>query len=309
MNKENPIWYILGAGAIGSLWGVSWVKQHAKPVLLLRDEAHIVQYQQAGGISLHEDDGLHFYPLDAGYAGQEIEVSKLLITTKSWQTLDAIRPLGPFLKPDAKILLLQNGMGVADQIVKEFPQQQLYCGITTDGVYRSGRFSITRAGTGKTVIGPYHNCPSDGLQELLTELPGQQLDIETTINILPSLWEKLLINSIINPLTALYDCPNGELIKLKHRQRITRLTEEAAQIATAAGYPTSSQALTEKVLQIADSTATNISSMLADFRAGRSSELNDITGYLCQQANVHDINCPSHQQLLIQLAKPPHAVL
>jgi 2-dehydropantoate 2-reductase len=56
--------------------------------------------------------------------------------------------------------------------------------------------------------------------------------------------------------------------------------------------------LHEHVINVAKATANNRSSMLQDIEAGRETEIDAISGYLCQLAEEHNIKMPLNQQLL-----------
>jgi len=49
---------------------------------------------------------------------------------------------------------------------------------------------------------------------------------------------------------------------------------------------------------VCTNTAANISSMLQDIRAGRNTEINYITGYLCEIAKAHHIGHELNHSLL-----------
>ncbi len=98
------------------------------------------------------------------------------------------------------------------------------------------------------------------------------------------MWRKLAVNCVINPLTALWNCPNGEL--RHHTDEINAICEEVAAVIEREGYHTSADDLRYYVEQVIDSTAENISSMLQDVRAMRHTEIDYITGYLLKRARV-----------------------
>ncbi|NYY81077.1 hypothetical protein DMI65_06075 [Escherichia coli] len=84
-------------------------------------------------------------------------------------------------------------------------------------------------------------------------------------NIRAELWRKLAVNCVINPLTAILNCPNGEL--RHHQQEIMQICEEVAAVIEREGHHTSAEDLRDYVMQVIDATAENISSMLQDIRA------------------------------------------
>ncbi len=87
---------------------------------------------------------------------------------------------------------------------------------------------------------------------------------------------------MINPLTALYGCRNGDL--QRYPEQIETLCREVASVMAMEGYHTSCEGLMQYVMDVIHSTAENISSMLQDVRALRHTEIDYITGYLLKRA-------------------------
>ena len=117
------------------------------------------------------------------------------------------------------------------------------------------------------------------------------------------LWQKLAINCAINPLTLLHQCRNGELLQDPAiKQQMRQLCDEIPAVALAEGIDLEGEQLFQRASQVAEDTSDNISSMLQDSQAGRRTELEQITGYLCQRAEHWEIAVPNNLQLLKQLS-------
>lgn len=106
----------------------------------------------------------------------------------------------------------------------------------------------------------------------------------------PQLWRKLAVNCVINPLTALWNCPNGEL--KNHPQEIATLCAEVASVIEREGLHTSAEDLRYYVEQVIESTAENISSMLQDIRALRHTEIDYITAICLNAPAPTALPCP-----------------
>jgi 2-dehydropantoate 2-reductase len=104
--------------------------------------------------------------------------------------------------------------------------------------------------------------------------------------------EKLVINSIVNPLTVLLNCRNGELfthllvvkliqyLLLETSQVIQHLPQISTDPESDNVSRFSPQTLAGKVVEAVEKTAGNTSSMLQDFRAGRETEIKFINGFI-----------------------------
>lgn len=106
------------------------------------------------------------------------------------------------------------------------------------------------------------------------------------------IYYKLLINSVINPLTALFDVSNGELPKHPIRlELMKRLHAESQDILMAAGMEPRQEAW-EELLQVCIRTSDNISSMLSDVRKGKETEIQAINGAILSLGNQYGKPAP-----------------
>jgi 2-dehydropantoate 2-reductase len=270
--------------------------------LILRDAASLALWQRSGAIILQRDavaGGDEPIAVPAISAVQvHGPVTKLLVCTKAQQTLAAVASLQAVIDPSAALILLQNGMGVREQLAALLPQTTILHALSTEGAYQNTRFHIVHAARGETVIGALQ--PQ---QQALACAASAELHCELNIaavdDIDTRLWLKLAVNSVINPLTALHQCRNGELLQLPHIDAtIQALCAEFAAIASAAGQALSAQQASAAVYRVIRSTAANRSSMLQDIEQRRCTEIDFINGYIVAQAQASGLFCPQHQKLL-----------
>jgi 2-dehydropantoate 2-reductase len=124
-----------------------------------------------------------------------------------------------------------------------------------------------------------------GLERLAVLLAQAGFEVERAADPQALLWGKLVVNSAINPLTALLDVTNGELLANEPaRQLLGAVARETAGAAAALGielpYP-DPVAMVESVARL---TAANSSSMRQDLRRGAPTEIDAINGAIYRQA-------------------------
>lgn len=283
---------VLGCGALGQLWLAALCKRGHEVQGWLRVP------QPYCSVNVIDEDGSVFNEsLTANDPDFLAQSDLLLVTLKAWQVSDAVKSLASMLPTTTPVLLIHNGMGTVEEL-KAIPHP-LLMGITTHAARRDGNI-IIHVASGTTHIGPArqqdgdYSYLADTLQEVLPDVAWHN-------TIRPQLWRKLAVNCVINPLTALWNCPNGEL--LTHPELTEAICNEVAAVMEREGHHTSADDLLYYVNQVIENTAKNISSMLQDVRAQRRTEADYITGYLLRRARAHGIAVPENTRLYEQIKR------
>jgi len=286
------IWHLLGAGAIGQLFATRLIDAGVSVRILSRQPSDYYQ------LHLLEGKDKRTYMLHADAIDAEEPIKHLLICTKAPDTLDAIQAYQHRICSNAHILLLQNGMGQHEAVQALFPNANIWAGITTAGAWRSDPFTLHCVSQGTTEIGllTTHDI---GLPDNWGKVLPQPI---AATNIRLSLWRKLAINCAINPLTAVHQCLNGELVNnTVFLEQMQAICDEVEKVINALDLPLFETSLIEHAILVANQTATNRSSMLTDVLNSRPTEIDFITGYLCNQADHLGISLPFNQALLQQV--------
>ena len=289
------MWHILGSGAIGSIWASKLNSLNLDITLIFRDEERLGNFATAGNLlSVRSDNGMDQFHCQATTANQlTTPIQNLIVATKAFDAISAITCLSNWLSPESKIVVMINGYGVQQELQSKFPQLNFTFASTTDGGYKTGEFETVWAGQGKTLVGSI-KCTAKTPKEWET-LPH----IEATEEIDLILWRKLAINSCINPLTVKYNCRNGELLDIPAAMAdMSIVASEFEAISIATQKHLFDTPLLDQAKLVARTTKENISSMLQDIRAGRRTEIQQITGALCDLAEQSGIAVPHNQALL-----------
>ena len=104
--------------------------------------------------------------------------------------------------------------------------------------------------------------------------------------------QKLVVNVCINPLTALLGVKNGELITNRF------LSNDGASVSGGRIFIRGEKEMVwQMVRNVCEGTSRNTSSMLADVRANRQTEINAIVGYVLEEAKKQQLPVPTLQFL------------
>jgi 2-dehydropantoate 2-reductase len=114
------------------------------------------------------------------------------------------------------------------------------------------------------------------------------------------MWHKLALNCVVNPLTALLDCPNGDLPLSRESRLIGGLLNEIGAVAKAElgerwGYET--EHLRAALVQLVAATADNSSSMREDLRQGRETEISKLNLAVAAAGQQYGRPCPLNSRL------------
>jgi len=201
-------------------------------------------------------------------------ISFLVVATKGPDTTTALAPLLPRLDATSTIICLQNGMGTLDNIALPQDITVLYA-VTTNAAWREQE-QVHIVAENTTLLGGELSQAPPWFATLTAHWPG----LSWCDNIVYEQWRKLTVNAVINPLTAIYRCKNGELLTIP--EAVAQMQFIAAQCDRIAGriFPHWPNDTLERAVQVARATADNTSSMLADVLAGRTTEFEFINGYL-----------------------------
>ena len=283
---------ILGAGSLGRLWAASLPPGRAAfvPRPGASSDAIRYQFQPVTG---------DVFPVELRALCSEQTPTLLLVTTKAGDTLAALHSALSDSPANTPIVLFQNGLGSQQQVADTWPERAILAASTTEGANRPAPDRTVHAGKGETWVGPLTRTAESRLAGVVGQLAESGLTVHAETDILPRLWQKLVINAGINPFTALLDCPNGEILEAPlFRQWITPLCEEIASLMAGAGQGlVAPEQLRGKIETVARNTARNTSSMRADRLAGRPTEIDYINGYLAALGETLDIATPVNQML------------
>ncbi|CAA0109631.1 2-dehydropantoate 2-reductase [Halioglobus japonicus] len=289
---QKPHWHVLGAGAIGCLFAQGLHRSGSTTTLVMRRGVTV----RSLPVVVEHDGQRCEQHLPVITPDDTAEISHLLITTKAYDVHSAVSGIAKLLSDNCVVLLLVNGLGLAEKLRADYPHLDVFCGTTTEGAYQLSAQHIQHAGRGETRVGRAgQDTPPAWFEGFAraTDACVWDSDIDS------ALWSKLAVNCIINPLTAVSGCRNGELARSSELSaQVEALCSEVADISRAAGFDNIAEKLRPAVSAVIAGTADNRSSMLQDIERGRQTEIDYITGYLLKIAEQHGIQAPKNRSLL-----------
>lgn len=286
---------IIGNGAIGNLLAAGLTEADHKFRLITREGAPL-------DLTLTRLDGRNVEFSPPVYSADQVsEIQTLFVPVKAYQVMPALNTLKAAITKDTTIVLLHNGMGTIEEVTSAFPASPLYAATTSYGAYKADAKHCSETGIGTTVIGNVSHRDKQ-TSELLNALLSSTLPpCEFVDDVERLLWNKLAVNAVINPLTAIFDVKNGVIAEPRFSDTVNQLCEETANVMTACGIQTSADEHKARVLAVAEATQRNWSSMHQDLTHGRMSEIDYINGHIVNKGREFGITTPTHTALLQQI--------
>ncbi|WDE00141.1 2-dehydropantoate 2-reductase [Thalassomonas actiniarum] len=295
---------ILGQGAIGLLWyralqqlGNDKVNVKIFPSSAAPAASQTFTFTEFSGLSEQR-------PLITADKTALSECDHLLVCVKSYQVKQALKPVLPHLNTGSSIILSHNGMGTLAELPEQvIDKHAILTLLTTHGCLRVKPRHIRHTGRGFSDIGLVSGQLAVKQQTELTNLLNLALpQVEWTNNIVEKQWRKLAVNSVINPLTALHQLKNGQILKDKFTAQITAILTEVSQVAKSQGIELNLRELEQVVTGVAQATSNNISSMRCDVLGGKKTEIDYISGYIHRLGEEQHIATPENTRLWQQVS-------
>jgi len=288
----------IGPGAIGCLFAARFARAKIKTVLFDKSpkRAEILKHK---GITTTNISGKQYRIFVQVETCPEniIDADFICLCVKSYDTATTVRKLECYLR-NKTIVSFQNGMGNMETIIKHIPSAYPVYVSTAQGAIIEKTGLLKHTGNGDSYVSPFTEkaYPRARLFARILRLAGFKTHFQQ--DVVKTLWTKLIINSAINPVTALWKIRNGEILKHKKAyQTAYEATMEAIQVAKKCGINLSSKKIWEMVLTTCRKTQHNKSSMLMDLTKHRRTEIDYINGYLCKKARQLHVNVPVNNYL------------
>lgn len=291
---------IIGAGAMGSLFGGKLSLKGHEVVLYDINQAH-VEAVNNDGLAIEElATGKTYitHPAATSDPGAASRAEVLIIFVKSTATEIVARQFAEKTGPGTLVITLQNGVGNEDILKEHFGPENTAAGVTSQGATFAGPGSIRHAGNGPTYL-CMSSKKNDRLIPFLDALNEAGFEAKIEENIADLVWSKLIINVGINALTALSGLENGRLLDFEPLRAIMAdLVDEGLKVARAKGVTVSYADPLQTVFDVCEKTGPNRSSMLQDFDRGSATEIDFINNAIVREGNTLGIETPVNRTLV-----------
>ncbi|KAI1094490.1 6-phosphogluconate dehydrogenase C-terminal domain-like protein [Rostrohypoxylon terebratum] len=366
--------YVLGVGNIGRLYAACLARNAARPpITLVVNRRELLEYwRDQPGLEIVRNDGTgvreggfevewwtdvrpDFGPVREPGEGEGggARIRSLIVATKAADAMPLVDRVRRYLGDESEVAFSQNGMCKLWPPLGEIYARHRWgdagrgprwraC-VTTHGVTALGPFRSLLASPASVAVGTVgvgvrkEEGDTEYLVEQIIGAPGLAARRVGTRELWVAQLEKLVVNSVINPLTAVLGCKNGELFVDRGDgvgDVVDRLLGEAGRtlrelvkdestdgvLLSREGVEETSKSdearlkdmrtelverfsfskLRTMLYDVGEKVAENTSSMLQDVRAGKKTEIEDFNGWLVETARYlgDEDGLPAHEKLI-----------
>lgn len=279
---------VLGAGAIGSCYGAFLSSKN--DVTLIGNRRHVNAINSHGLLIYGEIEGKLLVKAETRV--EEVPPNSLIIlTTKAQDSVEVVEKLKPLLKNDTVILVLQNGLRIKELIQKAAGDKvEVVRGLVLMAaeLLDPGRITFWK---GPTII--EHTATGEKIKTLLKE---SGIEAEVSENIEREEWNKMVVNCVINPLTAVLRVRNNKIGAISLKRVRHEIVEECTLVAKAEGIRLESGLEAEIDRKI--SGYANYSSMCQDIMKGKATEIGFLNGKVVELGKKHRIATPINETMV-----------
>ncbi len=287
---------LLGTGAMGTLFGVRLAP--VAEVWMLGTWAEALQAARVHGLRLTTHQGEETARVAVAADPAEVPPCDLaLILVKAYQTERAARWAELVLRSDGVALTLQNGLGPFETLRERLGPARAFQGVTTMGATLLAPGHARLGGEGPIWLGAASPNRRQ-IQKIIDLLERAGFQVELQEDLQGVIWGKLVANTAINPITALFDVPNGALLARPDLWRLARgVARETAAVARAQGISLPFEDPEGFVAEVCRRTAENSSSMRQDLRRGRPTEIDALNGAVATVGRRIGVPTPLNEAL------------
>lgn len=266
---------IIGTGALGGYYGAK-LAQTAKDVHFLFHSDY--QFVKENGLKIDSVNGnFHLQQVNAYNTTQQMPVCDVVfvcLKTNNNRLLKDLLP--PLLHKNTLVVLVQNGLGIEQELASVFPHLSIAGGLAFICSSKIGDGHIGHFDLGSLTLGSFQGDNKEILKQIIADLNESGVSAEISENLKKSRWEKLVWNIPYNGMTVVLNTTTDSLMKHpSSRQLIREIMQEVVEAARCCGAEVKDE-FAEKMMHSTDIMTPYAPSMKLDFDFKRPMEIDAI---------------------------------
>ena len=263
---------IIGTGAIGGYYGAKLAHAGQEVHFLLRSD---YEYVKQHGLQVDSCDGsFHLDDVNAYQRPEDMPVCDVvLVCLKSVNNSKLPALLPPLLHDRTLVVLIQNGIGVEEDVQKMFPDVQLAAGLAFICSAKTQPGIVSHQCYGSINLADYSCRDKALIQAVVDEF--REAGVETgLVEYHEARWKKAVWNMPFNGMTVALHTQTDLLLKNKSTRHLIR--EQMMEVVTTAqhlGVKNIDESFVDKMIEMTDAMTPYSPSMRLDYDFHRPMEI------------------------------------
>jgi 2-dehydropantoate 2-reductase len=291
---------IIGTGAIGGYYGAKLAHAGQEVHFLLHSD---YEYVKQHGLQVDSCDGsFHLDDVNAYQRPEDMPVCDVvLVCLKSVNNSKLPALLPPLLHDRTLVVLIQNGIGVEEDVQKMFPDVQLAAGLAFICSAKTQPGIVSHQCYGSINLADY-SCRDEALIQTVVD-EFREAGIETgLVEYHEARWKKAVWNMPFNGMTVALHTQTDLLLKNKSTRQLIR--EQMMEVVTTAqhlGVKNIDESFVDKMIEMTDVMTPYSPSMRLDYDFHRPMEIYYIYSRPLEIAREADCRMPKLEMLEAEL--------
>src|SRR5262245_30297091 len=292
---------VVGAGAVGSYFG-GMLALAGADVTLIGRPVHVEVWNRDGLFV----DSINFQERIRVAASTDVaaaaDADLVLFSVKSLDTVETARQLAHYIRSDASIVSLQNGVDNVEHIRTAAALDPIATVVyVASSMPAPGR--IKHSGRGDLLIGdlPGRAGPprEAAIARVAALFEAAGVPCRVSPDIQADLWTKLITNVGLNGISAVVHSTYGDVVAIpESRETIRALVNECVAVARACGVSLPENDFAAMVLQFAERVGPVFSSTAQDLERGKPTELDGLNGFVVRRGAELGVPTPVNQSIV-----------
>ncbi|MDP2890991.1 MAG: putative 2-dehydropantoate 2-reductase [Bacteroidota bacterium] len=212
---------VIGTGALGGFYGGMLANAGQNVHFLFRSD---FEHVRKHGLRVDSVNGnFHLPEVNAYQSTRQIPVCDVVLiclkTTGNHLLPEMIKPL---LHPESLVILLQNGLGLEEELSSQLPGVQIAGGLAFICSNKVGPGHIHHLDYGKLILGSHNVSNPEILKQVVNDFESAGIHADLSPDLRFARWQKLVWNIPFNGMTVVLNTTTNRLMADENTRELSR---------------------------------------------------------------------------------------
>ncbi len=283
---------VVGAGGVGGFLAAMLARAAESVYLVARGKQLEAVRERGECVELNGETLCatpHAVSDDPGDFGTTMDA--VLFCTKGYDLKEAAERAAAVIGARTLLVPFGNGVGNAELLKRLYPDNSVANGAIYIVSHIKAPGLVAVKGKGAYAVFGVDGEVPETLSRLGEAFKKAGIKSKVSDKITTDVWKKYLLIAAMATLTSFYDEPMGAVAE-KHRDDLDAILREILSVGRAEGADLNEEDMANVIRQISKVPYDSPTSMWLDFKHGKPTELEQLSGYVVRKAAEHGIDVP-----------------